>query len=210
MSSLPYLADEYTIKKALEDSKGNVDAAVSRLLDAEDRGSVSSIQGSSSIEREDSDESTTSAPNKRLNLSQESLNSGSSQEPPHRFVIPDSDEDDWEAASSIRTGSVSASSRRNSPAPMPKLTLKLRQTRADRSPIRKASLKSKPTRKPAANRKAPTAREKKELKKQAQKQARKERAQATSKQSTAVPVDSCVPHKKGSPGLESGLKTLWI
>ena len=66
MQSLPYLPDRSTIHKALEDCKGNIDHAVSNLLDAEERGSVSSTQGSSSVEREhDSDEEDVSGPNKK-------------------------------------------------------------------------------------------------------------------------------------------------
>lgn len=66
MSSLPYLADRETIKKTLEEYKGNVNDAVSALLDAEDRASVSSQQGSSSTERDqDSDDEQSSAPSKK-------------------------------------------------------------------------------------------------------------------------------------------------
>ncbi|EON60813.1 hypothetical protein W97_00022 [Coniosporium apollinis CBS 100218] len=65
-SSLPFLADKPTIKRALEESKGNIDSAVSKLLDAEDRGSVSSAQESSSVEREpDSDDDVINGPNKK-------------------------------------------------------------------------------------------------------------------------------------------------
>ncbi|KAI9880624.1 MAG: hypothetical protein M1830_001975 [Pleopsidium flavum] len=64
--SLPYLADRATIQKALEDCKGSIDNAVSKLLDAEERGSLSSAQESSSVEREpDSDEEALSGPNKK-------------------------------------------------------------------------------------------------------------------------------------------------
>lgn len=64
--SLPYLADRATIHKTLEECKGNIDTAVSKLLDAEERGSVSSTQESSSVEREpDSDEEAHSGPNKK-------------------------------------------------------------------------------------------------------------------------------------------------
>ena len=66
MQSLPYLADRATIQKTLEECKGNVDNAVSKLLDAEERGSTSSAQESSSVEREpDSDEENLSGPNKK-------------------------------------------------------------------------------------------------------------------------------------------------
>lgn len=57
MSSLPYLADREAIQKMIEECKGNVDAAVSKLLDAEAQSSASSARGSSSVERDvDSDD----------------------------------------------------------------------------------------------------------------------------------------------------------
>lgn len=62
-SSLPYLADPATIKKTLEECKGNIDTAVSILLDAEDRASVSSQQGSSSTERDQDSEDEFAGPN---------------------------------------------------------------------------------------------------------------------------------------------------
>lgn len=52
MSSLPYLADRAIIQKTLEECKGSVDNAVSKLLDAEDQSSASASQGSSSVERD--------------------------------------------------------------------------------------------------------------------------------------------------------------
>jgi OTU domain-containing protein 3 len=64
--SLPYLADRETIKKTLEESKGNIDTAVSILLDAEERASVSSQPGSSCTERDpDSDHEEFVGPNKK-------------------------------------------------------------------------------------------------------------------------------------------------
>ena len=66
MKSLPYIADRATVEKSLEKFKGNVDNAVSELLDLEDQGSISSTQGSSSVERErDSDEESFSGPAKK-------------------------------------------------------------------------------------------------------------------------------------------------
>ncbi len=52
LSSLPYLADRATVQKTLEECKGSVDNAVSKLLDAEDQSSASASQGSSSVERD--------------------------------------------------------------------------------------------------------------------------------------------------------------
>ncbi|MCJ1362639.1 hypothetical protein MMC16_001745 [Acarospora aff. strigata] len=64
--SLPYLADRATIQRTLEECKGSIDNAVSKLLDAEERGSVSSAQTSSSIERDaDSDDEALYGPNKK-------------------------------------------------------------------------------------------------------------------------------------------------
>jgi len=55
-SSLPFLVDKPTIRRVLEECKGNVDNAVSKILDSED-GSMSSNHESSSIERDqDSDD----------------------------------------------------------------------------------------------------------------------------------------------------------
>ncbi|MCJ1360633.1 MAG: hypothetical protein MMC33_010641 [Icmadophila ericetorum] len=66
MASLPYLADRATIHKVIEECKGNTDDAITKLLDLEERGSVSSAQGSSSVEREvESDDEYNSGPNKK-------------------------------------------------------------------------------------------------------------------------------------------------
>ena len=65
-SSLPYLADRATIQKALEDNKGNINLAVSKLLEAEDQSSASSRRASSSVERDpDSDDELISGPSKK-------------------------------------------------------------------------------------------------------------------------------------------------
>lgn len=64
MKSLPFLTDKATIRKTLEECKGSIDNAVSRLLD-EDSGNQSSAQESSSIEREpDSEDDDIYGPNK--------------------------------------------------------------------------------------------------------------------------------------------------
>lgn len=64
--SLPFLADKPTIKRALELAKGDVNAAVSSLLDAEENGSNSSYQESSSVERDhESDDDMNDGPNKK-------------------------------------------------------------------------------------------------------------------------------------------------
>lgn len=64
--SLPYLADKPSIKRALEYAKGDINLAVSNLLDAEEYGSTSSQQESSSVERDrDSDDDMNDGPNKK-------------------------------------------------------------------------------------------------------------------------------------------------
>jgi len=64
--SLPFLTDQPTIKRALEAAKGNINNAVSNLLDAEENGSTSSQQESSSVERDhDSDDEMDDGPNKK-------------------------------------------------------------------------------------------------------------------------------------------------
>ncbi len=66
VQSLPYLADREMIKKTLEECKGNIDTAVSILLDAEERASVSSQQGSSCTERDpDSEDEESVGPKKK-------------------------------------------------------------------------------------------------------------------------------------------------
>lgn len=64
--SLTFLADKSTIKRALEQTHGNVTDAVSKLMDSMDGGSPSSAQESSSIERDpDSEDDDSYRPTKR-------------------------------------------------------------------------------------------------------------------------------------------------
>ncbi|KAI7630982.1 cysteine proteinase [Hortaea werneckii] len=64
--SLPFLADKPTIKRALEAAKGDINTAVSNLMDAEEYGSASSQPESSSVERDhDSDDDALNGPNKK-------------------------------------------------------------------------------------------------------------------------------------------------
>lgn len=76
-SSLPFLASDATIRKALYDNNGSIDAAVSQLLDEPSStpstpgsyASLSSQSGNSSIERDadSDDENEVWGPNKRQN-----------------------------------------------------------------------------------------------------------------------------------------------
>jgi OTU domain-containing protein 3 len=52
IQSLPFLADPETIRRTLEECKGSIDNAVSKLLDAEERSSVTSTTDSSSSKRQ--------------------------------------------------------------------------------------------------------------------------------------------------------------
>jgi OTU domain-containing protein 3 len=70
MSSLPFLTDSQTIKHALEKCNGSVNDTVSMLIEADEAGSISSTQESSSVERDyDSDDDQIWGPNKRANRS---------------------------------------------------------------------------------------------------------------------------------------------
>jgi hypothetical protein len=76
-TSLPFLANDATIRKALYDNNGSIDAAVSQLLDEPSStpstpgsyASLSSQSGNSSIERDadSDDEDEAWGPNKRQN-----------------------------------------------------------------------------------------------------------------------------------------------
>lgn len=64
--SLPFLTDKATITRYLKEAKGDVNLAVSNLLDAEENGSASSRHESSSVERDhDSDDDVHDGPNKK-------------------------------------------------------------------------------------------------------------------------------------------------
>lgn len=66
MQSLPYPADHEIVKRALEECNGKIDDAYTKLVDTEERGSVSSQPGSSSTERDpDSDDDALNGPNKK-------------------------------------------------------------------------------------------------------------------------------------------------
>ena len=66
IESLPYYADRAMVQKTLEDCKGSIDLAVSKLLDSPCQSSASSRRGSSSVERDhDSDEDNYTGPKKK-------------------------------------------------------------------------------------------------------------------------------------------------
>lgn len=206
-SSLPFLADRRTIKQALEDCKGNVDAAVSKLLDAEDRGSVTSAQESSSVERDaDSDDDAMNGPNKRRDRrvsratrsvmkekqdhrrflasqlaandgSQESISSSPSQDPA-LVPLPDSrNVSDDDWQPSDIKEEDGISESSQKPPTRLKLNPPKPPTSAGRPPGKTQQRQAGPQSRRRAGR-PPTARDRKDMKKQAQKAARKLRAQA--------------------------------
>ena len=66
IESMPYYLDRATAQKTLEECKGNVDLAASKLIDSSSQSSASSRRGSSSVERDhDSDEEVYTGPNKK-------------------------------------------------------------------------------------------------------------------------------------------------
>lgn len=196
---LPFLADKPTIKRALEATKGNIDAAVSNLMDAEENGSGSSAQESSSVERDqDSDDDTHAGPNKKQDrrtsratkktkprssetrhaLSQlETADNNGSQD---SFASSTGGEDS--EASTVPTSSQqSTASNQTSTAPSrPPIRIRLRPPKPppDYEPPDQAGSSNKTSQSQPGPR--ISARDKKDIKKQAQKAARKERQQAAS------------------------------
>jgi OTU domain-containing protein 3 len=201
---LPFLADKPTIKRALEAAKGNIDAAVSTLMDAEENGSGSSAQESSSVERDqDSDDDTNAGPNKKQDrrlsratkkskprssetrhaLSQQETADGSQDsvvsstgEDSEASTIPQSSQ---QSTTTTQSTSTTAPSR-------PPIRLKLRPPKPppDYQPkdAKDERASSEPAGKTTLSQPGPriSARDKKDIKKQAQKAARKERQQQAS------------------------------
>jgi OTU domain-containing protein 3 len=195
---LPFLADKPTIKRALEASKGNIDAAVSNLMDAEENGSGSSAQESSSVERDqDSDDDSNTGPNKKQDrrisravkkskprssqtkhaLSQLETAEGSQDS------FTSSNGDDSEASTIPNCSQTSdTTTQSTSTAPSrPPIRLKLRPPKPppDYIPPEQSGKTSQSQPGPRVS-----ARDKKDIKKQAQKAARKERERANSKQAS--------------------------
>jgi OTU domain-containing protein 3 len=229
---LPFLADKPTIKRALEASKGNIDAAVSNLMDAEENGSGSSAQESSSVERDqDSDDDSNTGPNKKQDrrisravkkskprssqtkhaLSQLETAEGSQDS------FASSNGDDSEAStlpSCSQTSDTTTQSTSTAPS-RPPIRLKLRPPKPppDYQPPEQSGKTSQSQPGPRIS-----ARDKKDIKKQAQKAARKERERADSKQvsepevSDATTAAGIALRQNGvtqTPPLET-LRTLYI
>lgn len=226
-SSLPYLADKQTIKRTLEDFKGNINAAVDKLLGGEETGSQSSAQESSSVEREpDSDEEYSRGPSKkqdrRLSHRQRTKRSSSAQlssklgkrnDSQDSFESAYSDETD---ASSIRdVKSELADDVPSLPAPKPTIRIKLKPPAPPSATSTTSNGKSH-QKQPGPQRQS--ASQKRDIKKQAQKAARKERLQAASKEggdatAAATAKNGIALRTQGmtnTPPIESGFRTLYI
>jgi hypothetical protein len=203
---LPFLADKPTIKRALEASKGNIDAAVSNLMDAEENGSGSSAQESSSVERDqDSDDDANTGPNKkqdrrisravkkskpRSNQTKHALSQLETAEG-SQDSFTSSNGDDSEASTlpncsqTSDTTTQSTTQSTSTAPPRPPIRLKLRPPKPppDYVPPEQSGKTSQSQPGPRIS-----ARDKKDIKKQAQKAARKERERATSKQASEPEV----------------------
>lgn len=229
-SSLPYLADKPTIKRTLEECKGDINLAVDKLLNAEENGSQSSAQESSSVEREpDSDEEYTRGPSKKQDrrmssrrrtkdaaagnslsklathdISQESFLSNNSS--------------DASRVDSLHTKDIKSEEDHIKPVDAPKrptIRIKLNPPKPPpNTPLASTTSAGKSQQKQHGPERQ-TAREKKDIKKQAQKAARKERQQATG---GAINPDGTVKtglslRNQGmtaTPPIESGFRTLFI
>ncbi|KAF2148999.1 cysteine proteinase [Myriangium duriaei CBS 260.36] len=234
-NSLPYLIDKQYAKKILEECNGNMNDAVSKLLDSEDGASASSAQESSSIEREpDSDDDFLHAPNKKQNrrASRAPRHKVTSTQESSRLAVlqPTSDNDaSQESTASFDSDAPSSvdASQHNSQQTTP-LTDPDTAASKTNSPTKTQDPAKRPFRikinppKPPVDSSAPeksdsqpqsqagakriSAREKKDMAKRAQKAARKARQQETMKGGMAL-------RSKGlteTPPIEPGFRTLFI
>lgn len=234
-SSLPYLADKPVIKRTLEECKGDINAAVDKLLGAEENGSHSSAQESSSVEREpDSDEEYQRGPSKKQNRrpirpkktestqalsklathndSQDSFTSEQSRgaEAGAKAIKTEATSDGETKVKVEATDEIPVDTR-----PKPKIRIKLKPPNPPSEMSTSSSSGSSQQKQQSVQRQ--TAREKKDIKKQAQKAARKERQQAAIKaggpgEDTTVKSGIIIRTKgvANAPPIESGFRTLFI
>lgn len=248
--SLPFLADKVMIRRTLEECKGNIDNAVSRLLDAEERGSVSSGIESSSVEREpDSDEEALNGPKKKQDrrlsratrtfvkvrdeqrkrdmVSKFANHGDSSQDslvitevqqrrPTRSSRLKKLDDDDaadeeWQPDSGKDEDKSTQSEPPSTTAPVTRTRLKLNPPKPPDSPWTNGGTRQKQS---GPQLRRLTARDRKDMKKQAQKAAAKERKQTSSSTAAVNGEKKSLPiltkGKNTSPGIESGIKTLYI
>ncbi|GAB7343101.1 hypothetical protein MBLNU457_1179t2 [Dothideomycetes sp. NU457] len=224
--SLPFLADKPTIKRALEEAKGNIDAAVSKLLDREENGSTSSTQESSSIEREADSDDDPIGPNKKRDRRMSRAARHKLEVPGQRQVMSKlathNASQDSIADSESEVSSIQYVSQDDSIKDEPDTTHEVKRAESSSSaPPRGPRIKLKGPRPPAEHvdsvakqkQSGPkvSARDRKDMKKQAQKAARKERARGEANGGlTKVKVKAGSDGITQSPQIESGFRTLYI
>lgn len=208
-SSLPFLADKPTIKRTLEECKGNIDAAVDKLMGAEENGSLSSAQESSSVEREpDSDEEYPGkdGPNKKRDRRPSSRQQSGEVSPDEMRAKFETHNDSSDSVKSEASNSQPDKKGELVPDTRPRPTIRLKFNSQKASSPAPVSAKG-PQRQ--------TARDKKDIKKQAQKAARKEREQAAAggDRPESPNTSGMKLRSKGmvnTPPIESGFRTLFI
>lgn len=212
-SSLPFLADKPTIKRTLEECKGNIDAAVDKLMGAEENGSLSSAQESSSVEREpDSDEEYPGkdGPNKKRDRRPSSRQQSGEVNSDEMRAKFETHNDSSESVKTEASESLSSQPDKKSdvvPDPRPRPTIRLKFNNSQKA--------SSPAPAPGKGPQRQTARDKKDMKKQAQKAARKEREQAAAggDRPESPTTSGMKLRSKGmvnTPPIESGFRTLFI
>ncbi|GAB7346869.1 hypothetical protein MBLNU459_g1951t1 [Dothideomycetes sp. NU459] len=234
-SSLPYLADKPTIKRTLEECKGDINLAVDKLL-GEENGSQSSAQESSSVEREqDSDEEYERGPSKkqdrRMSSRRRAKDADSSTNTMSKLATYDDSQESFLSNESSDTSSCAdslhaadvkpeekniKSEEKNIepvvPLPRPTIRIKLNPPKPPTN-----AHTPKPAGKTQQKQQGPqrqTARDKKDIKKQAQKAARKERQQAAGATNPDATVKTGLSLRDqgmtATPPIESGFRTLFI
>ena len=230
-NSLPFFTDRQTIKRTLEECKGNINDAVSKLLDQEEGWSISSQPESSSVEREpDSDEDALNGPNKKQDRRSSRANRQQrdpdtkralSRLAPYRQAANSNTSDDSEASSDpAQEGSVVYGDMEDviqvkqqddvkpetPPRPSPRIRLNPGKPPSD------AHAGKTMSRKPGSAR--ITARDKRDMKKMAQKAARKERQQAAIDGGIDPKIKAGIALRSqgvtNTPPIESGFRTLFI
>lgn len=218
--SLPYLSDKPTIKRTLEECRGDINMAVDKLLGAEENGSQSSAQESSSVEREpDSDEEYQRGPSKKQHRRIKPKKTDSNHvlsklatynDSQSSFTSEQSQNTDASSVKDVKTEPTEDAP----PDPKPRPTIRIK-LKPPKSPSVADPNSGAPTQQKHTGPQKQTARDKKDIKKQAQKAARKERQQAAIKAGTEeVPAKNSISLRtKGvtnAPPIESGLRTLFI
>lgn len=237
--SLPYLADKPTIKRALEAAKGDVNAAVSALLDEQEYGSTSSQQESSSVEREhDSDDEMGDGPNKKQDrrMSRASkaqrARSAETQHALSHLAAYDGSQDSFSSWESENSNIPDSSQRSTNTQSTPFEDAEPRFKTEDSTSASRSESPAKPTvrlkllppkppdhtqRVGKTQQRQPgpriTARDRKDIKKQAQKAARKERqqlaAQGGARSESPSKAGLALRQKTETPPVET-LRTLYI